>query len=71
MSLRASGFPPRCPPRPAWAEARGLDSAGVTTYAEFDSERVEVSPGGEVAATFTVGNNTEIVEAYEFEVVGE
>jgi hypothetical protein len=71
MPLRARALPRRCPRRPASEGAGRLDSARVTTYAEFDSERVEVSPGGEVTATFTVGNNTEIVEAYEFEVVGE
>ncbi|MGW1682885.1 COG1470 family protein [Saccharopolyspora sp. NPDC002376] len=43
----------------------------MTTYAELDSERVEVSPGGEATATLTVRNDTDIVEAYEFEVVGE
>ncbi|TWF95526.1 hydrolytic protein [Saccharopolyspora dendranthemae] len=43
----------------------------MTTYAEFDGERVEVGPGGEATATFTVRNDTDIVEAYEFEVVGE
>ncbi|MDI2031971.1 hydrolytic protein [Saccharopolyspora sp. TS4A08] len=43
----------------------------MTTQAEFDGERVEVAPGGEATAIFTVRNNTDIVEAYEFEVVGE
>ncbi|MER7079906.1 hypothetical protein SAMN02982929_01821 [Saccharopolyspora kobensis] len=43
----------------------------MTPYAELDSPRVEVSPGGEATTTLSVRNNTDIVEAYEFEVVGE
>ncbi|MDA3642873.1 hydrolytic protein [Saccharopolyspora indica] len=43
----------------------------MTPYAELDSPRVEVSPGGEATTTLAVRNNTDIVEAYEFEVVGE
>lgn len=43
----------------------------VSPYAELGSARVEVSPGGEVTTTLSVRNDTDIVEAYEFEVMGE
>lgn len=57
---------PLCPRRVALASFRG-----VTAFAELEVATVVVSPGGEATTTLTVRNNTDIVEAYEFEVVGE
>jgi hypothetical protein len=71
VSPRAVALPLRCPRCSASEGAGSLGFGSVTTYAELDSERVEVSPGGEATATLTVRNDTDIVEAYEFEVVGE
>ncbi|MBP2324820.1 hypothetical protein JOF56_005205 [Kibdelosporangium banguiense] len=43
----------------------------MTTSAELDRPTVVVTPGGETATTLTVRNDSDIVEAYEFEVLGE
>ncbi|MFD2416373.1 COG1470 family protein [Amycolatopsis pigmentata] len=43
----------------------------MTTSAELDLATVVVVPGGEASTTLTVRNDSEIVEAYEFEVAGE
>ncbi|MEV0697087.1 hydrolytic protein [Saccharopolyspora sp. NPDC050389] len=43
----------------------------MSPFAELESATVVVNPGGEATTTLTVRNDTEIVEAYEFEVVGE
>ncbi|MBR7676315.1 COG1470 family protein [Streptomyces daliensis] len=43
----------------------------MTTSAELEIPTVTVSPGGEATTTLTVRNDTDIVEAYTFEVVGD
>jgi hypothetical protein len=43
----------------------------VTTFAELDRPTVVVVPGEEATITLTVRNDSDIVEAYEFEVLGE
>ncbi|WP_344926146.1 hydrolytic protein [Saccharopolyspora gregorii] len=42
----------------------------MSTSAVWENETIVVAPGGEATATLTVHNGTDIVEAYEFEVVG-
>jgi hypothetical protein len=42
----------------------------VTTTTEFGLPTVVVTPGQETSTTMTVRNDSDIVEAYEFEVVG-
>lgn len=43
----------------------------MTTFAELDRPTVVVVPGEEATITLTVRNDSDIVEAYEFEVLGE
>ncbi|WP_243788777.1 hydrolytic protein [Saccharopolyspora gloriosae] len=43
----------------------------MSTSAELENTTIVVTPGGEATTTLTVRNGTDIVEAYEFEVVGE
>jgi hypothetical protein len=43
----------------------------VTTPAELEIPPVTVSPGGEATTTLTVRNDSDIVEAYALEVVGD
>jgi hypothetical protein len=43
----------------------------VTTTTEFGLPTVVVTPGQETSTTMTVRNDSDIVEAYEFEVVGD
>ncbi|MBB5068662.1 hydrolytic protein [Saccharopolyspora gloriosae] len=43
----------------------------MSTSAELENTTVVVTPGGEATTTLTVRNGTDIVEAYEFEVVGD
>jgi hypothetical protein len=43
----------------------------VTTSAEVELPALTVSPGGEATTTLTVRNETDIVEAYTLEVVGD
>lgn len=43
----------------------------MTTTAELGLPTVTVSPGGEVATTLTVRNDSDIVEGYSLEVVGD
>jgi hypothetical protein len=43
----------------------------VNASAELDLPTLTVSPGGEATTTLTVRNNTDIVEAYTLEVVGD
>ncbi|SDF47498.1 hypothetical protein SAMN05216553_101803 [Lentzea fradiae] len=43
----------------------------MTTTTEFGLPTVVVTPGSEASTTLTVRNDSDIVEAYEFEVVGE
>ncbi|MDF2257596.1 hydrolytic protein [Streptantibioticus ferralitis] len=43
----------------------------MTTSAELGLPAVTVSPGGEATTTLTVRNDTDIVEAYSLEVVGD
>lgn len=43
----------------------------TTTFAELDRPTVVVTPGAESSTTLTVRNDSDIVEAYEFEVLGE
>jgi hypothetical protein len=43
----------------------------TTTFAELDRPTIVVTPGAETATTLTVRNDSDIVEAYEFEVLGE
>jgi hypothetical protein len=43
----------------------------VTTSAELDRTTVVVTPGEETATTLAVRNDSDIVEAYEFEVLGQ
>jgi len=43
----------------------------TTTFAELDRPTVVVTPGAETASTLTVRNDSDIVEAYEFQVLGE
>lgn len=42
----------------------------MTTSAELDRSTVVVTPGEETATTLTVRNDSDIVEAYEFEALG-
>jgi hypothetical protein len=43
----------------------------VTTFAQIALDPVVVTPGSEATTTLTVRNDSDIVEAYELEVVGE
>ncbi|TCO55784.1 hydrolytic protein [Actinocrispum wychmicini] len=43
----------------------------TTTFAELDRPTIVVTPGAEATTTLTVRNDSDIVEAYEFEVLGE
>ncbi len=43
----------------------------TTTFAELDRPTVTVTPGAETTTTLTVRNDSDIVEAYEFAVLGE
>ncbi|MGH3624883.1 MAG: hydrolytic protein, partial [Sciscionella sp.] len=43
----------------------------MTTSAELDMATMTVTPGGNASTTLTVRNDSDIVEAYELEVVGE
>ena len=43
----------------------------TTTFAELDRPTVVVTPGAETSITLTVRNDSDIVEGYEFEVLGE
>jgi hypothetical protein len=45
--------------------------SGVTATTEFGLPTVVVTPGQETRTTMTVRNDSDIVEAYRFEVVGE
>jgi hypothetical protein len=63
--------PAACPLFPVTQESSAPSFARVTTSAELDRPTVVVTPGGETATTLTVRNDSGIVEAYEFEVLGE
>ena len=43
----------------------------TTAFAELDRPTIVVTPGLETTTTLTVRNDSDIVEAYEFEVLGE
>ncbi|HEY0804611.1 MAG TPA: hydrolytic protein [Pseudonocardiaceae bacterium] len=43
----------------------------MTTFAQIALDPVVVTPGGEATTTLTVRNDSDIVEAYELEVVGD
>lgn len=43
----------------------------MTTYAVLDQIPLEIVPGTELSCGLTVRNNSDVVEAYEFEVVGD
>lgn len=43
----------------------------MTTYAVLDQVPLELTPGDELTCGLTVRNNSEVVEAYRFEVVGD
>jgi hypothetical protein len=43
----------------------------VTTFAELAAPTIDVTPGEEATTALLVRNDSEIVEAYEFEVVGD
>jgi len=47
------------------------DFVVTTTFAELDRPTVVVTPGAETTTTLAVRNDSDIVEAYEFEVLGE
>lgn len=59
------------PPRPCRGAAGALYFRTVTTSAELEIPTVTVSPGGEATTTLTVRNDSDIVEAYTLEVVGD
>ncbi|MEV7628617.1 hypothetical protein [Actinoplanes sp. NPDC089786] len=43
----------------------------MTTYAVLEQTPLEILPGNELTCALTVRNNSDVVEAYRFEVVGE
>jgi len=43
----------------------------MTTYAVLEQIPLEIVPGDELTCGLTVRNNSDVVEAYQFEVVGE
>lgn len=69
--MRAVVLPRCCPRGPAVRSAWRLNFSRVSTSAELESTTIAVAPGGEATAVLAVRNDTDIVEAYEFEVVGE
>jgi hypothetical protein len=44
---------------------------GMTTYAVLEQIPLEIVPGSELTCGLTVRNNSDVVEAYQFELVGE
>ncbi len=59
------------PSRPSRRGVRRAYRHGVSTSAELGLPALTVSPGGEATTTLTIRNETDIVEAYALEVVGE
>ena len=64
-------LPLQCPFSHAARGAPRLAFDGVTTMTEFELPTVVVTPGEEATTKLTVRNDSDIVEAYEFEVLGE